>query len=195
MANSSKHLKVGQHQPIQMAFSWWDACGPTLQHGWDCIYQAVKGYSFWMKLYLTKLYFLLSLWIMFVLSNCIPWWNATLCCISSVSSLFAIQWRIQRGFRGFAWTPPPSPHFKYPMKMESFGLSETKLFHFHGIYKQNEMKSAKKTPYLYTYEPPFQKSWIRPCHSTDLGVIYWFTLCVLGNFAWLIVMLAMRGFF
>ena len=52
-----------------MAFRWRDACGPTLQHGWDCIYQAVIGYSSRMKLYLMKLYFLLSLWIVFVLAN------------------------------------------------------------------------------------------------------------------------------
>ena len=29
-------------------------------------------------------------------------------------------------------------------------------------YKKNEIKLAKRTPYLFTYEPPFQKSWIRP---------------------------------
>ena len=29
--------------------------------------------------------------------------------------------------------------------MKSFGLSETKLFHFHGIFKKNEIKSAKPT--------------------------------------------------
>ena len=27
---------------------------------------------------------------------------------------------------------------------------------------KNEIKSAKRTPQLYTYEPFFQKSWIRP---------------------------------
>ena len=30
--------------------------------------------------------------------------------------------------------------------------TETKLFHFHGIFKKNEIKSAKRTPHLYTYE-------------------------------------------
>ena len=30
----------------------------------------------------------------------------------------------------------PSPVFNYPMKMKKFGLSETKLFHFHGIFKK-----------------------------------------------------------
>ena len=62
--------------------------------------------------------------------------------------------------------PPPLPHpppflvFKYPMTMKLFGLSETKLFHFHGIVKQIEIKQQCEHPYLYTYEPPFQKSWI-----------------------------------
>ena len=32
------------------------------------------------------------------------------------------------------------------MKMKSFGLSETKLFHFHGMFKKNEIKSAKHPP-------------------------------------------------
>ena len=35
---------------------------------------------------------------------------------------------------GFAQLPPPI--FKYPMKMKYFGLSETKLFHFHGILRK-----------------------------------------------------------
>ena len=39
----------------------------------------------------------------------------------------------------------PLPVFKYPMKMKQFGLSETKLFHFHGIFKGNEIKSARQT--------------------------------------------------
>ena len=48
-----------------------------------------------------------------------------------------------------ALEPPPPPHasvFKYSMKMKYFGLDETKLFHFHGIFKKNEIKSAKRTP-------------------------------------------------
>ena len=47
------------------------------------------------------------------------------------------------GIQGF---PQRTPVFKYPMKMKLFGLSETKLFHFHGIFKKNEIKSAKRTP-------------------------------------------------
>ena len=30
--------------------------------------------------------------------------------------------------------------------MKKIGLSETKLFHFHGIFKKNEIKSAMRTP-------------------------------------------------
>ena len=41
----------------------------------------------------------------------------------------------QRGFRANPQNPLPAPVFKYPMKMKSFGLSETKWFHFHGILK------------------------------------------------------------
>ena len=37
------------------------------------------------------------------------------------------------GFKGFQ-------AIKYPMKMKYFGLSETKLFHFPGIFKINETK-------------------------------------------------------
>ena len=32
------------------------------------------------------------------------------------------------------------------MKMKLFGLNETKLFHFHGIFKKNEIKSVTLTP-------------------------------------------------
>ena len=41
--------------------------------------------------------------------------------------------------------PPPPPAFRHPMKMKSF--DETKVFHYHGIFKKkNEIKSAKGTP-------------------------------------------------
>ena len=83
-----------------------------------------------------------------------------------------MQWRIQRGIMGFPRTFSPHHVYKYPIKMKQFGLSETKLFHFYGIFKKNEIRSEKtKTPnphshtYLYTFEPPFQKSWIRPWHA------------------------------
>ena len=32
------------------------------------------------------------------------------------------------------------------MKMKQYGLTETTLFHFHGIFNINEIKSAKRTP-------------------------------------------------
>ena len=68
------------------------------------------------------------------------------------------------GGQGVRSQPLNAPVFKYPIKMKYFGLRKTKLFHFHGIFKKNEIKSAKRTPTQpnYTYEPPFRKSWIRP---------------------------------
>ena len=51
--------------------------------------------------------------------------------------------------------------------MKEFGLREKTLFHFHWIFKKKEVKSAKRTPHIYTYEPPFQKSWIRPWPGHD----------------------------
>ena len=39
-----------------------------------------------------------------------------------------------------------SHDFKNPIKRKEFGLSETKLVCFHGIFKKNEIKSAKRTP-------------------------------------------------
>ena len=50
------------------------------------------------------------------------------------------------------------------MKMKLFSLSETKLFHFHGIFEKKEIKSEKQIPPppQYTSEPPLQKSWIHP---------------------------------
>ena len=52
--------------------------------------------------------------------------------------------------------------------MKSFGLSETKLFYFHWIFKKKEIKSAHPHAPLYTYEPPFQKSWIRHCCACSM---------------------------
>ena len=42
------------------------------------------------------------------------------------------------GVQGFVRTPLPRP--------QSLNISETKLFHFHGIFKQIDIKSAKRTP-------------------------------------------------
>ena len=42
------------------------------------------------------------------------------------------------GGSGFVRTPLPRP--------QSLNISETKLFHFHGIFKQIDIKSAKRTP-------------------------------------------------
>ena len=62
----------------------------------------------------------------------------------------------REGSGGLLEPPSMSPIFKYPMKMKLFGLSETKLFHVHGIFKKNEIKSAKRTPtalYILTLFP------------------------------------------
>ena len=40
------------------------------------------------------------------------------------------------GIQGSRSNPLPAPVFKYPMKMKLFGLSETELYHFHGIFKK-----------------------------------------------------------
>ena len=78
------------------------------------------------------------------------WWVIHICvCIAFCICFQLHQWRIQRGFD---WNPSLSPVFKYRMKMKLFGLSETKLFYFHGIFKKNKIKSKKQTP----YEPLFR---------------------------------------
>ena len=52
-----------------------------------------------------------------------------------------------RGVSGGSLNPPlPVPHFKMSYENEKNGLIETKLFHFHRIFKKNERKSAKPTP-------------------------------------------------
>ena len=56
------------------------------------------------------------------------------------------QWRIQRGF---TQTSSSAPVFRYPMKVELFGLSETKLFRFHGIFKINEIKKKHTHTFIY----------------------------------------------
>ena len=67
-----------------------------------------------------------------------------------------------RGGSGNSLEPPLPLVFKKPIKMKWFGLSETKLFHFHWIFRKIEMKSAKRTTHIYIYKTPFQKPWIRP---------------------------------
>ena len=73
---------------------------------------------------------------------------------------------------GFARTTLLAPVFKYPMKMKYLGLSEDNLFHFLWIFKKIEIKSAKRTPNLYGYEPPYQKTWIRPIYCPSWGAIF-----------------------
>ena len=51
--------------------------------------------------------------------------------------------------QGFVRTPFPRP--------QSLNISETKIFHFHGIYKQIDIKSAKRTP------PPLPEILDHPC--------------------------------
>ena len=65
-----------------------------------------------------------------------------------------------------AWSEPvadPEGVHSNPLLVPIFYLSyeneiiETELFHFHGIFGKNEIKSAKRTTHtLYVYEPPFQ---------------------------------------
>ena len=64
-----------------------------------------------------------------------------------------------RGGPGGSLEPPsPLPIVKYPMKMKLFGLTETKFFHFHRIFKKNEIKSAKRTQTLLYIRAPFPGS-------------------------------------
>ena len=44
-------------------------------------------------------------------------------------------------------------------------LVSLRLFHFHGIFKKNEIYQQSEPRLFLTYEPPFQKSWIRPCRG------------------------------
>ena len=37
---------------------------------------------------------------------------------------------------------------KYSRKMKQFGLDETKLFHFHRLFKINEIKSTKRNQHI-----------------------------------------------
>ena len=65
-----------------------------------------------------------------------------------------ILWRIQRGFRGFAWTP-------FPPKFLRFLWKWNKLFRFHGIFfKELRYNQQSESQHVYNSEPHFQKSWI-----------------------------------
>ena len=65
--------------------------------------------------------------------------------------------RLARGrSRGVSSNPLLAPVFKYPMKMKKFGLSETKLFHFHGILKKNEENQLYMIPFPENLDPPLQ---------------------------------------
>ena len=50
---------------------------------------------------------------------------------------------------------PPSP--PYPMKMKQFGLSETKLLHFHGIFYKNE-KMSKANTHTFIHTNPLSRN-------------------------------------
>ena len=83
------------------------------------------------------------------------------------------------GPRGLLKPPPLPPVFKYPTKMKSFGLTENQLIHFHGIFKKNEIKSAKLPPPLYTSEPshpppppPLPEILDPPMHSSFLSFLF-----------------------
>ena len=53
-------------------------------------------------------------------------------------SLIVHRTHLQRGLqRGFDWTPSHPPFFISYEKEIIWSLSETKLFHFHGIFKKN----------------------------------------------------------
>ena len=45
---------------------------------------------------------------------------------------------------GIRWGRHPLLAIEYPIKMKKFGLTETKLFDFHRIFKINEIKLAKR---------------------------------------------------
>ena len=55
------------------------------------------------------------------------------------------------GFRGFALV------LKYPVKMKVFALSEAKLFHFHGIFKKNEI-NHKNEPSTFIHMNPLSRN-------------------------------------
>ena len=55
--------------------------------------------------------------------------------------------------------------FKYPMKMEIFGLIETKLFHFHRIFKNRGQGGGSSEP----HEPPSGSA--AEAYSVRLGFI------------------------
>ena len=55
-------------------------------------------------------------------------------------------------------SPPPPPFFKYPMKMKQFGLAETNLFHFHGIFQKKEINQQSETPPFIHMNPLFRYS-------------------------------------
>ena len=50
-------------------------------------------------------------------------------------------------------SPPPPPVFKYPMEMNNLISMRPNYFIGLGYFKKNDIKSAKRTPILYTYGP------------------------------------------
>ena len=78
----------------------------------------------------------------------------------------ARQWRIQRGFMGFALLPPPPPppppqFLNILWKWNNLVPVRPNYFIFIGYLG----RMFKRTPQLNIYELPFQKSWIRPCKN------------------------------
>ena len=75
------------------------------------------------------------------------------------------QWRIQRGWgSGGSLEPPPRPRFLISYENEISWSVSSNYFMFMEIFKESEIKSAKRTltPLNLYIRLPFQKSWIRP---------------------------------
>ena len=77
-----------------------------------------------------------------------------------------------RGGSGGPLEPPPCPPFiNILKKLNNLVSMRPKEFHFHGIFKKNEIRSANRTTAISTHEPPFQKSWTRPCTNMQSNIL------------------------
>ena len=86
-----------------------------------------------------------------------------------VSVFCVLQWGIQRGFRGFAWTPP-RPRFTISYENYIIWSQWDQIISLSWDFKENE------TPDLYTYEPLFRN----PGFATILCIFLtmpWVGLC------------------
>ena len=75
------------------------------------------------------------------------------------------------GVQGVRSNPLPTLVFKYPVKRKLFALSEAKLFHFHGIFKKNEINTNSEPSIFIHMNPLSRNPRSDPVNTPKLNIV------------------------